>query len=296
MKERRFFFPATCLLTALLMLGAAMCFSPQAMAGTDDADAITGVVSTYYKRHIEATRKSLAGTKTGYDFLKQPEVDAAFVQKIEKLFKDAEDEDDGILGYDPILMAQDIPEGMQYAKPLIFGDRAEIIAYTVWGPNPDDKSPICVSLSKNEEVWRITDVIDMKWEEEKQECGGMKIDGEQPMAHKIPEALNGTWVQADKGPHPYSITIRGDTILVTWGEGQKTKVLCDSTFILEGDELKNTKLRKNWQEYAERHQRETLGHFSSLHYRNDALVGFLFVADRGYFPVPFVKAAKNPQP
>jgi len=177
MKKRRFFFPATCLLTALLVLGAGMLFSPWAMAATNDADAITDVVSTYYKNYIEATRKSLAGEKTGYHFLKQPELDAVFVQKIEKLFKDAEDEDDGILGYDPILMAQDIPEGMQYAKPLITGDTAEVIAYTVWGPGPDDKSPLCASLSKKENVWRITDVIDMKWEDEKQECGGMKIGG-----------------------------------------------------------------------------------------------------------------------
>jgi len=290
--KKRFSFPATCLLTALLML--AMFFSPRTMAATDGADAILGVVSTYYKRHIEMTRKSFDGEKTGYDFLKQPELDAVFVQKIKKLFKDAEDEDGGILDYDPILMAQDIPESMQYAKPLIIGDRAEIIAYTVWGP--DDKNPLCVSLSKKENVWRITDIIDMKWEEGKQECDGMKIDGEQPVAQKIPEALDGVWVQAKKGPMPYGITIHGDTILVTWGEGEKTKVLSDSTFILEGDELKNTKLRENWQDYVEQHQRETLGHFSSLHYRNGALLGFIFVADRGYYPVPFVRAAKTPQP
>jgi len=126
--------------------------------------------------------------------------------------------------------------------------------------------------------------------------GCLFMNGDQAVAQKIPEALNGVWVQAEKRLMPYSITIRGDTILVAWGEGEKTRVLCDSTFILEGDELKNTKLRENWQEYVEQYQRETIGHFSSLHYRNGALVGFLFVADRGYYPVPFVKAPENAQP
>ena len=121
------------------------------------------------------------------------------------------------------------------------------------------------------------------------------MNGDQAVAKEIPEALNGTWVQAAEGPMPYSITIHGDTILVTWGEGQKTKVLCDSTFKMEGDELKNMKLRENWQKYSKQDQHETIGHFSSLHYRNGALVGFLFVADRGYFPVPFIRAAENPQ-
>ena len=167
-----------------LAAGAAMLFSPQAMAAEGDAEAVVRVVSTYYKNYIAATLKSMAGKKTDYHFLKQPEVDAAFVQKIEKLFKDAEDEEEtGLLPYDPVLMAQDVPRrSMQYAKPLIFGDRAEIIAYTVWGPNQDDKSPICVSLVKKEGVWRITDVINPNHEEEEErrECGRMKTKEKSP--------------------------------------------------------------------------------------------------------------------
>jgi len=126
--------------------------------------------------------------------------------------------------------------------------------------------------------------------------GYLFMNGAQAVAQKIPEALNGVWVQAEKNSFPYSITIRGDTILVACGEGEKTKVLSDTTFKMEGDELKNIKLRENWKEYVVQHQREALGHFSSLHYRNGALVGFLFVPGRGNFPVPFVKVPESVQP
>ena len=147
-------------------------FSPPAKAAADDAGSLVSVVSIFYKNYIEAMLKDFAGEKVDYDFRQQHEVDVAFVQKIEKLIKDAEDSEFGSLEYDPILMAQDMPEGMQYVEPVIKGDSAELIAYTLWSGG--SKNAICVSLVKKANGWRIIDVIDMEEEETIQECGGMK--------------------------------------------------------------------------------------------------------------------------
>ena len=149
-------------------------FSPQAMAAEDDARAIVSVVSTFYTNYIAALRKSFAGEKPDYDFRRQPEADAAFVRKIDKLIKEAENSEAG-LGYDPILMAQDVPTGMRYAKPAIKGGSAELIAYTLW--DGGSKHALCVSLAKKGGVWRIVDVTDMEDAETRQECGGMKAGG-----------------------------------------------------------------------------------------------------------------------
>jgi len=112
---------------------------------------------------------------------------------------------------------------------------------------------------------------------------------------EIPEALNGVWIEApprSESSFSYRITIRGDNILVTWRE----EVLCDTIFRLERDELKNTKKRANWQEYAKEHQYESIGHFSSLEYKDGALTGYIFAADLGYMPMPFIKAQDNTKP
>jgi hypothetical protein len=161
--KRCFFSPAACLMTALLMF-----FSPRAMAAGDDAGAIAGVVSTFYKNYIAATLKAFTG-KVDYDFRQQPELDAVFVQKIDALIKEAEDD---VLGYDPILMAQDVPTGMRYGKPAVNGDLAELIAYKLW--DGGSESALCVSLAKKDKAWRIIDVIDMEEAEKTQKCGGIE--------------------------------------------------------------------------------------------------------------------------
>ena len=150
-------------------------FSPRAMAAEDDARAIVSVVSTFYKNYTASLRKSFAGAKDDYDFRKQPEADASFVRKIETLIADAQKSEYGALEYDPILMAQDVPTGMRYAKPVIKDGSAELIAYTLW--DGGSKHAICVSLAKKDTTWRIIDVTDMEDEDTKRECGGMKASG-----------------------------------------------------------------------------------------------------------------------
>ena len=148
--------------------------SPPAMAAADDANAVVRVVSAFYRNYIEAHRH-FDGKKMDYDFRKQPEVDASFVQKIDKLIADAQKSEFGALEYDPILMAQDVPVGMKYAKPVIKESSAKLIAYTLWGGGPEHA--ICVSLAKKDSGWHITDVTDIETEKMKQECGGTKAKG-----------------------------------------------------------------------------------------------------------------------
>jgi len=168
---------ARVLLTVFLAAGPAVLFSSRAVAAADDSDVVVGVVSTFYKNYITSLLKSFAGEKVDYDFRRQPEVDAAFVRKIDKIYEDAQKTEFG-LDYDPVLMAQDVPKGMRYAKPVIKVGSAELIAYELW--NGGSKHAICVSLAQKENVWRIIDVIDMEDEETPQECGGMKTGGKAP--------------------------------------------------------------------------------------------------------------------
>ena len=128
-------------------------FSSQTKAAMDDAGAITGVVSAFYDKYLKLDWTDEFEFEPWLQ--QQPEVDAALVEKIKNLFEEAEREV-GFLEYDPILMAQDIPEGMEYATPVIDGARAELIAYTLWGE--DSKAAIRVLLMKREDAWRIVDI------------------------------------------------------------------------------------------------------------------------------------------
>ena len=105
------------------------------------------------------------------------------------------------------------------------------------------------------------------------------------MASDTLESLTGTWVEVDpKGPG-YTILIDGDKITISW----PTKVLYNTIFRLDGVKLKNTKKRENWQEYAKADQYEQFGPFEKIEIMDSKLVGFIFIADRGYRKIPFEK-------
>ena len=105
------------------------------------------------------------------------------------------------------------------------------------------------------------------------------------MASDALESLAGTWVEVDsKGPL-YTILIEGDKITISW----TGKVIYNTIFRLDSAELKNTKKRKNWQQYVESHHYEQFGHFERFELLEGVLTGFIFVADRGYLKIPFAK-------
>ena len=158
--------------------------SPRAEAALDEADTIVSVVSAFYTKYLK-----LNMSVDLLDWLRrQPEADAAFVEEIEKLFKEVENSEEGYLGYDPVLMAQDFPERMQYDRPVVDGASAELIAYTLWGEG--SKSPLCVSLIKREGAWRITGVLDMR-DEEAKACGGMEPGAGGDGVNESPTGSNG---------------------------------------------------------------------------------------------------------
>ena len=105
------------------------------------------------------------------------------------------------------------------------------------------------------------------------------------MASDTLESLTGTWVQVDSKVPRYTVLIDGEKIIIMW----QNKVICNTVFRLDGAELKNTKKRENWQEYVESHQYEQFGHFEKIKIMDSKLLGFLFVADRGYSKITFAK-------
>ena len=98
------------------------------------------------------------------------------------------------------------------------------------------------------------------------------------------EELRGTWVCADAAPN-YTIIIYNDEIIILFAN----KVVCDTKFRIEKNELKNTKKRENWEKYAEPNQYEQFGHFKYIRILDNKLVGFLFEADSGYYEFSFKK-------
>ena len=153
-----------------VLLALSLTIPVAAQAATNDAEAVVKAVSTFYKGYITA----LDTNDKTYAWQKQPEIDPSFANKIKALIEKAEKED-GILGYDPILMGQESPQSMKYVTPVIKGDKAEIGAYKVWSEE-EYSSSLCVMLKKSGGVWRIADVIDMNWYEGDAilECGGLK--------------------------------------------------------------------------------------------------------------------------
>ena len=117
------------------------------------------------------------------------------------------------------------------------------------------------------------------------------------MANDTFERLAGTWVEVDpeRKSFPfrhtdsslglYMVIINGDNIVITW----RNTIICDTVFKLDGNELKNTKKRENWQAYVESHQYEQFGPFERIELLDGVLTSFLFVADRGYVKLPFTK-------
>ena len=105
------------------------------------------------------------------------------------------------------------------------------------------------------------------------------------MASDTLESLTGTWVEVDpKGPG-YTILIDGNKITIAW----PNKVIYSTVFKLDGVTLKNTKKRANWREYAKADQYEQFAHFEKIEIIDNKLVGFIFIADRGYRKTPFAK-------
>ena len=121
------------------------------------------------------------------------------------------------------------------------------------------------------------------------------------MASDMLENLTGTWAVIEENPkkqstpylfqdagsstNPYKIIIDDDKIVITY----RNEVICDTIFRRDGNELKNTKKRKNWEDYVEMHQHEQFAHFERIEFLDGVLTAFIFIADMGFIKVPFAK-------
>jgi len=60
-------------------------------------------------------------------------------------------------GYDPILLAQDIPVSFEVQEPAINGSEATLVVLRYWGGNPEP-SPMMVHLVQENGHWLINNV------------------------------------------------------------------------------------------------------------------------------------------
>lgn len=159
----------TLCLSMSMVAASSLLFAEQAKAALNEADSVMSVVYTFYKNYMATD-----GVYSVTEYLRaQTEVDAAFVEQLESAYKEAENSGLESLDHDPVLMAQDYPHFMQYSRPVINGASANVIAYGIW--RMGGSYPICVSLVKKTDAWRISSVnhMDVKFGGSR-DCGGMK--------------------------------------------------------------------------------------------------------------------------
>ena len=123
------------------------------------------------------------------------------------------------------------------------------------------------------------------------------IWGGSVMANDTLESLTGTWVEVDperkalpwarrhSPPGLYRVIINGDKLILKEGY----KILVDTFFRLDKPFQRNSlgilfnmQKRENWQDYSGDHQHiGSFGPFYCFDYREDALVGVVFIHDLG---------------
>ena len=152
---------------------------PEAEVGTASPVEVTEAFFNWYLGHIgqgEMRRNRLVDGAYRESDLLSP----AFVEKV-----------DGILAegvgaaYDPILLAQDVPVGIEVTETVEEGDEASVTVARYFGGNPQ-AYPMQVHLQKQDDRWLITDVT---------------MDGQWPamMPEEVVQAFYAEWKEAVTG-------------------------------------------------------------------------------------------------
>ena len=151
-------------------------FVARPVFAADDSAQVLQVTTKFYDDYLQRVSTLSDDSEDLVPYLsKRNDVDPSYLERLDKLITEAFEYDEEIgLDYDPILMAQEVPLVMNYGTPVINGTSAEIIANKVW--MDEAASPLCVTLTKQDGAWRISDIIDMEDEESQRDCGGMKVD------------------------------------------------------------------------------------------------------------------------
>ncbi len=160
----------------IALLALAMSFiSLAALAVDNDSSQVSQATSKFYNDYLQRINNLNPDSPELIPYLSgRNDVDPAYLERLNNLITEALKEDETGLGYDPILMGQQVPEKMTFDGPIINGAIAEVIAHKIWGDGTS--SPLCITLNKQDGAWRISDVIDMEYEGLRRDCGGMKVD------------------------------------------------------------------------------------------------------------------------
>lgn len=134
------------------------CSSSETKAIQNQKELIVKTTSSFYEHYIKNIGMDDDSYITKYLYT-QKEIDHTFAQKIEGMEEVAKhDELRGYnIGYDPIILAQDIPLGLKYSVPIVSGKHATIKVLTHYGDS-DYQATILVTLKKVDTTWKIVDI------------------------------------------------------------------------------------------------------------------------------------------
>ena len=125
-----------------------------ALTGCSDSASASAppqqVVQEFYRWHMSYPGNPLVDRAyRDSDYLAD-----SFVQEVDELLDSF---DKG--GFDPFLLAQDLPQEITVEDALISGDAATVVTYQQYAGNPDLRE-IQVELTFVDDVWKITGMID----------------------------------------------------------------------------------------------------------------------------------------
>ena len=114
-------------------------------------DMVADTVQIFYQKYLQAAREHVVS-----DLQQQEELHPQFIQKIADLLHQAENNEQGFLEFDPILLAQDIPEGIEIGQVILTGsDKAHVLVYILW---TGVKTTLKVSLFWENKTWSIIEI------------------------------------------------------------------------------------------------------------------------------------------
>jgi hypothetical protein len=165
--RRRTFLLVSFLLSVSLILAACLPTSPEGSAGPVQGAPVEPAGETTPLSPKEVTESfyswylDLAGDRSSGDFInplveglyRQSEwLTAGFIGRVDQIVSGF---DRG--GYDPILLAQDIPVQIEVQEPTVDGAEATLLVLRYWGGNPEP-APMVVHLIQAEGQWLIDNV------------------------------------------------------------------------------------------------------------------------------------------
>jgi hypothetical protein len=146
--------PLPALAALLLLSGCALLARPTQAPPMTPVE----VVTKFYRWYIGYPANPLVDEA----YKSSPYLSEELIQEIEEtLASFANGRSGPASAYDPILLAQDIPESFTVEEESLSGDRATVIVHLFWGgnPTPSDRRVELERVRQDKEVrWKIVDI------------------------------------------------------------------------------------------------------------------------------------------